>query len=63
MTFRSRAAAALTLTLALSGCTAPAPTGRPGRVVLPFAEDDYSRALSEARARKIPIFVECWTPW
>ena len=30
---------------------------------LPFIADDYHRALDEARARKLPIFVECWAPW
>ncbi len=44
-----------------------APAGDPAksvpREVLPFIADDYSRALSEARARDLPIFVECWAPW
>ncbi len=31
--------------------------------VLPFVEDDYARALSEANARGLPIFVEAWAPW
>jgi hypothetical protein len=30
---------------------------------LPFIEDDYPRALAEARAKKRPIFVEAWAPW
>ena len=30
---------------------------------LPFIEDDYGRALAEARARDVPIFVEAWAPW
>jgi hypothetical protein len=30
---------------------------------LPWIEDDYGRALSEARAKKLPIFVEAWAPW
>ena len=42
--------------------TSPAVTSV-ARHVLPFIEDDYSRALAEAKARKIPIFVECWAPW
>ena len=33
------------------------------REVLPFIEDDYPRALSEARARKLPLFIEVWAPW
>jgi endonuclease YncB( thermonuclease family) len=30
---------------------------------LPFVEDDYARALSEARSRKLPLFIEAWAPW
>lgn len=30
---------------------------------LPFIEDDYPRALAEARARKVPLFVDAWAPW
>jgi hypothetical protein len=30
---------------------------------LPFITDDYSKALAEARARKVPLFVESWAPW
>jgi hypothetical protein len=25
--------------------------------------DDYARALVEAKARKVPIFVDAWAPW
>jgi len=31
--------------------------------VLPWIEDDYGRALSEAKSKKLPIFVEAWAPW
>ena len=30
---------------------------------LRFIEDDYSRALAEAKQRKLPVFVEVWAPW
>jgi hypothetical protein len=30
---------------------------------LPFVEDDYARALADARARKLPLFIEAWAPW
>ena len=30
---------------------------------LPFIQDDYSRALAEARQRKLPLFIETWAPW
>jgi hypothetical protein len=33
------------------------------RMVLPFSQDDYTRALAEARARKLPLFIEAWAPW
>ena len=38
----------------------PAPSSAP---VLPFIEDDYGKALSLAREKKVPIFVEAWAPW
>lgn len=31
--------------------------------VLPFVEDDYPAALSRAKSKKLPIFVEAWAPW
>ena len=40
----------------VAAAAAPAP-------VLPFIEDDYPRALAEARASKKPIFVDGWAPW
>ena len=30
---------------------------------LPFLSDDYARALAEARARELPLFIEAWAPW
>jgi len=41
--------------------TSAAPVAKP--MVLPFIEDDYGRALAEARARKVPLVVEVWAPW
>ncbi|MBV9949383.1 MAG: thioredoxin family protein, partial [Myxococcales bacterium] len=26
-------------------------------------EDDYPRALAEARARHLPLFVDAWAAW
>jgi len=52
-----------------SAATAPrrATTGtsRPAAVhaVLPWIEDDLTRAMADAKARKTPIFVESWAPW
>jgi thioredoxin-like negative regulator of GroEL len=30
---------------------------------IPFIEDDYTRALAEARAKHLPIFVDVWAIW
>lgn len=35
----------------------------PQSVSLSFIEDDYARALAEARARALPLFVDAWAPW
>ncbi len=29
----------------------------------PFIRDNYSKALAEAKAKKLPLFVEAWAPW
>lgn len=31
--------------------------------VLPFIPDDYAKAVAEAKAKKVPIFVDAWAPW
>jgi hypothetical protein len=53
------------LSIALAATTSAfAAAGAPeAKSVLPWIEDDYARALSEARARKLPIFAEAWAPW
>ena len=33
------------------------------RSVLPWIKDDYAKALTAARAKNVPIFVEIWAPW
>ena len=33
------------------------------RPAVPFIADDYPGALAQARAKKLPIFVEAWAPW
>jgi hypothetical protein len=30
---------------------------------LAFIEDDWPRALAEAKANQRPIFVDAWVPW
>lgn len=31
--------------------------------VLPFIDNDYSKALARAKTKNVPIFVEAWAPW
>jgi hypothetical protein len=49
--------------LALSLLAAPAAAAPPTAFAVPFIEDDYARALGQARGRHLPIFVEAWAPW
>jgi hypothetical protein len=30
---------------------------------VPFIEDNYTKALAEARVKKLPLFIEAWAPW
>ena len=48
-----------------AGVTAgPAPPrARSSGDAIAFIEDDYPRALAEARARGVPLFVDAWAPW
>ena len=66
-------AAALLLALALvlvvpsaparaASVAKPKPAAAP-HLALPFIQNDYPRALAEARARKVPLFIEAWAPW
>jgi len=60
---------ALVAAAPLARAAATAPPARAKTVadtpkgVLPFIEDDYGKALSLARQKKVPIFVEAWAPW
>jgi hypothetical protein len=31
--------------------------------VLPFIDNDYAKAVSQAKTKHVPIFVEAWAPW
>ncbi|MEQ1508632.1 MAG: hypothetical protein ABMB14_40750 [Myxococcota bacterium] len=42
---------------------AAAPTDGVAAAGLPFIEDDLPRAIAEAKARRLPIFVDAWAPW
>jgi nitrous oxide reductase accessory protein NosL len=61
---RSRSMLGVALLLGVSGiagCTGSGAKGAPE--ALPFIHDDYARALSDARGKKLPIFADVWTPW
>jgi hypothetical protein len=61
---RSRIISAMLALLApaiVQASTKPRPAAQ--REVLPFIENDYPKALAEARSRKVPIFIEAWAPW
>ncbi len=49
--------------LALAAAAAALGAAAPAKPVLPWIKDDYARALSEARSKKLLIFVEAWAPW
>ena len=40
-----------------------AATAVQAKEVLPFIENDYGKALSVAKTKNLPIFVEAWAPW
>jgi len=48
---------------ATSTATKSAASAKQPAMVMPWIEDDYGKAISEAKARKVPIFVESWAPW
>lgn len=31
--------------------------------VLPFIDNDYTKALAEAKRKNVPLFVDAWAPW
>lgn len=33
------------------------------KTALPFIEDDYGKAIAEAKERNLPLFIEAWAPW
>jgi hypothetical protein len=49
--------------LGLALASLGAAPSHPAKSVLPFILDDYPKALAEARARKVPIFIETTAPW
>ena len=31
--------------------------------VLPFIDNDYAKALAQAKKKNVPIFVDAWASW
>jgi len=31
--------------------------------VLPFIDNDYAKALAQAKKKNVPMFVDAWAPW
>ena len=61
---KNRRATSVLLVLAAGWALLGAGSAVPGpKSALPFIADDYPSALAQARAKKLPIFVEAWAPW
>jgi hypothetical protein len=58
-----RRLAPLALLLGLAGAAPATAVDRGDARPLPFIADDYAKALGEARARALPLFIEAWAPW
>jgi hypothetical protein len=53
----------LALLLGLAAAAPATAADRGDARPLPFIADDYAKALGEARARALPLFIEAWAPW
>jgi len=49
-------------TLLLMSALALAPLAQ-AKEVLPFIQNDFAKALTQAKSSHKPIFVEAWAPW
>ena len=47
------------LAVMLVATTAPAFS----KEVLPFIENDYTKAVARAKSKNLPLFVDAWAPW
>ncbi len=54
---------ALPVTLAFFASMAVAASAPSKPAVLPWVQDDYAGALAQAKAKKVPIFIDSWAPW
>ena len=56
-TMKTRIAIALLLTVLANPSLSKTNQG------LPFINDDFQKALTQAKQRNLPLFVDVWTPW
>jgi thiol:disulfide interchange protein len=58
-------ASACSWAAAPAGAAAPAAAAPPAHAAgpLPFLQDDYPKALAQAKARNAPLFLDFWAPW
>jgi hypothetical protein len=63
LTFAASALLAVIASSAIGATSPPKPSVAGHAIRLPFIEDDFARAVAEAKARKVPLFVEAWAPW
>jgi hypothetical protein len=49
--------------LSLAACATTKVAGPAGGQALPFIENDFPKALAEAKARSLPLFIDAWAPW
>jgi hypothetical protein len=40
-----------------------APTVLYGKETLPFIDNDYTKALAQAKTKNVPLFVDAWASW
>ena len=60
----NRLAASIAAVALAAACSSPrAPELAKGGIALPFIENDYAQAITKARERNVPVFVEVWAPW
>ena len=60
----TRLVASIAAVALAAACSSPrAPEIAKGGIALPFIENDYAQAVTKARERNVPVFVEVWAPW
>jgi hypothetical protein len=53
----------LLLGMAVTGVAQQKPAAPEPKSAVPFIENDYARALTDAQKRNVQLFVDLWAPW